>query len=81
MNVLVKIKGVTMQKGGGTLIMVKNVGNVWFPTKMIFKYVGNNIVIPEWLAKEKGVQYKNYMHIPKPIEPKYGQEAINELRY
>ena len=81
MNVLVKIKGVTMQKGGGTLIMVKNVGDVWFPTKLISKYVGNNIVIPEWLAIEKGLKYTNYIHIPEPIEPIYGQEAINELRY
>lgn len=54
---------------------------VWFPKSKINRWIGNSIVIPEWLAMEKGVKFTAFTHIPDKIEPQYDQEPIDELRF
>ena len=39
-------------------------------------------ILPKWYAEKNGLQYTDFSkyHRPKPIEPVYNQEPIDELR-
>lgn len=61
-------------------------GNTWLPIKYIkrdYKYTkGVAYFVPEWLCRSRGLQGKKvelYHHPPK-INPKYNQEALDDLK-
>lgn len=75
MRVKVKFKNLQYETEKAYLID----GN-WF-SKKLTEIKEKYIVIPEWLAIEKKLDYKPLIHIPDRIEPEYNQEALDELKY
>ena len=75
MRVIVNFKKIEYETEKAYLID----GN-WF-SKKLTEIKDNYIIIPEWLAIEKKVNYKPLIHIPERIEPEYNQEVLDELRY
>lgn len=62
-------------------------GDIWLPLKCCFRTNKSNtksvvFLVPDWLCKEKGFDGKvvESFHKPAKIEPKYNQEAIDELK-
>lgn len=80
MLVKVKIKDVIHETAGALLLLVSE-REVWFPKKAIKRWIGSSIVISQELAISKDVRYSAYTHIPERIDPIYGQEAIDDLRF
>lgn len=80
MLVKVRVKDVIAETSGGLLLLISE-KEIWFPKKQITKWIGNSIVVPEWLAIDKIVKYSKYTHIPPKIHPIRKQEAIDELKF
>jgi hypothetical protein len=81
MLVKVKFKNIIIHTEFATLFLLKHEIERWLPKSQYRFGSGNNIIVEKWLAIEKGLEYSEYIHIPEKIEPKYNQEAINELKY
>ncbi|MFW6221983.1 MAG: hypothetical protein ACOC3T_00070 [Bacteroidota bacterium] len=76
----IKIKDVLKETSKAFLLLVSE-KEIWLPKSKINRWVGNSIVIPQWLAEAKSLRYTAFIHIPKKIQPEYNQEAIDELRF
>jgi hypothetical protein len=74
-NVRVKYKNLQIETEKAYLI-----DDIWF-AKSLTQLQEKYIIIPEWLAIKKQLNYKPLFHIPDKIEPEYNQEALDELRY
>ena len=81
MLVKVKIKDVLAETEKAALFLLKHEIECWLPKSQYRFVTGNYILIQKWLAIEKGLEFSEYIHIPEKIEPKYNQEAIDELKY
>lgn len=78
MQVKVKIKDIIHQTHSATLFLISE-KEVWMPNKL-FRIKNGSIVLSKSFAELKGLKYTEYFHIPDKIEPKYNQEAIDELK-
>lgn len=82
----VKFKEIVTQTPKAILLKTWQNKDVWLPKvciKQDFTYnKGIAIIMPDWLYKEKGLEGKEFelYHRPPNIEPKYNQEAIDELK-
>lgn len=54
---------------------------IWFPKSAIKFRQGRNFTCHQGLAEAKGVSYSPFFHFPDPIEPKFNQEPMDELKY
>lgn len=76
-------------KHGGVLhstpnaILVKNnltKLDCWLPKKLV-KYVSQHkLIIPRWLAEKHIFKFSEAYHIPKKMQIKKNQEAIDDLK-
>ena len=78
MEIRVKIKIRTLKtlKNGSYIIN----GN-WYAKNQCELEYEDYAIVPKWLAELNNEKYQYLYNIPEKIEPKYNQEAINELRY
>lgn len=82
----VKFKEIIIETPRALLLKSFQNKDVWVPKKCVkqdFSYnKGVAIIMPEWLYKEIGVDGTEFdlYHRPPKIEPRYNQEAIDELK-
>ncbi len=80
--VRVKYHDIIAKTDKATLFLFSE-SEVWLPNKLFRFSQFNNVYMPLFLAQERKLDYcfKPLKHVPEKIEPKYNQEAIDELRF
>lgn len=63
------------------VLLLVSENEVWFPLSAIQFCQGMYFTISDNFAIKKGVFGRPLYHKPNVIEPIYGQDPINELRY
>ena len=81
MKVKVKYKDILHRTEKAALFLVKGERTVWLPCRAFRFGCGRTLVVDKSLAEAKGLEHKPYCHAPAPIEPEFGQEALEELTY
>ena len=73
-----KYKDIVLQTDKAVLFLFSE-RQIWLPKKLFKFYKKDWIIIPEFLAKDKGIDCQLLYHKPEPIEPVFNQQAIDDL--
>ena len=79
-RVKVRIHDVLANTAKATLFLISE-REVWLPNACFRFCGGSHILVDQDMAKEKDLKSAPQLHIPDKIEPEFGQQAIEELRY
>lgn len=82
MKVRVRYKKIIFSTGAATLFRFDGGAEEWIPfTWFEFATKGKILLMDEWAAEKKELDYTSLYKIPKPMEVVENQEAIDELTF
>ncbi len=82
MKIKVKYQDIIAENEKATLFLLRGNCKQWLPN-YIWDYAKNGkyLLIDKNFAIKNKLVFKEYLHLPEIIEPKYNQKVIDELKY